>query len=53
MHLHAHDMLRNLNIMYSKSAKVSLLMFPWLAYGHISLFLELAKRLKQETFTYI
>ncbi|OMO88711.1 UDP-glucuronosyl/UDP-glucosyltransferase [Corchorus olitorius] len=36
--------------MDSKQKKISVLMFPWLAYGHISPFLELAKKLSKRNF---
>nr|AGA84058.1 UDP-glucosyltransferase isoform 2 [Picrorhiza kurrooa] len=37
--------------MESEQAKFSILMFPWLAHGHIFPFLELAKRLSKRNFT--
>ncbi|OMO57891.1 UDP-glucuronosyl/UDP-glucosyltransferase [Corchorus capsularis] len=36
--------------MDAKQKKISVLMFPWLAYGHISPFLELAKKLSKRNF---
>ncbi|KAM7265490.1 hypothetical protein ACFE04_003173 [Oxalis oulophora] len=37
-------------IIEGQSKKISVLMFPWLAHGHISPFLELAKKLTQRNF---
>ncbi|XP_015901063.2 beta-D-glucosyl crocetin beta-1,6-glucosyltransferase-like [Ziziphus jujuba] len=37
-------------IMDSKSGKIGVVMFPWLAHGHISPFLELAKKLTTRNF---
>ncbi|KAA8539170.1 hypothetical protein F0562_025862 [Nyssa sinensis] len=36
--------------MDTKHSKISVLMFPWLAYGHISPYLELAKKLAKRNF---
>ncbi|KAI5650744.1 hypothetical protein M9H77_36749 [Catharanthus roseus] len=37
--------------MENQSSNLSILMFPWLAHGHISPFLELARKLAQRNFT--
>ncbi|PSS11918.1 Beta-D-glucosyl crocetin beta-1,6-glucosyltransferase [Actinidia chinensis var. chinensis] len=44
------DSLRERERMDAKQSTISVLMFPWLAHGHISPFLELAKKLSTRNF---